>query len=466
MNIVVFLGPSLSLVDAKTILPNANFLPPARQGDILRVLRLKPDVIALIDGFFEHSGSVLHKEIVFALEKGIAVYGASSLGALRAAELASFGMHGVGEVYAQYAEGLTDDAAVTLLHGADFSANTHALVNVKATIQHALEKKIVSASSAHCLNQAAEKLFYQERTYLNIIAKARSFNIDENELIAFMDWVNQHGWYDCKKEDAFFLLKTLAEQNITKPNAIHVERSAFFRAHYKYVMCRPFMLDAPWLPLDEKIALKAYQSPLGKHLQRLAYLLAACHALARDISISETHHSEETKRLMRIEMLLQQTSPLTKQTRDDYCYYLMKLSKTQEYKHYRSLDHFREKMPNHYAVFWWIARLWWLIEQYAAERHLIPSDQALIEFSQRFRMKNQLFSAEAMEQWLHENNLTVDEYAHMMQAASRLHYFVLQNNLDALGIIDDQEGIWWFNDAMHVSGIYDEVNSGIVDQSG
>ena len=46
-----------------------------------------------------------HKEILFALSEGIDVYGAASMGALRAAELDAFGMRGIGDVYSAYAEG-------------------------------------------------------------------------------------------------------------------------------------------------------------------------------------------------------------------------------------------------------------------------------------------------------------------------------------------------------------------------
>ena len=67
---VVFLGPSLPIAEARRILP-ARYLPPVRCGDVLRVRRMKPRAVAIIDGVFESVGAVWHKEILLALEDGI-----------------------------------------------------------------------------------------------------------------------------------------------------------------------------------------------------------------------------------------------------------------------------------------------------------------------------------------------------------------------------------------------------------
>src|SRR5690348_14464795 len=99
--IFIFLGPTLSVTQASQILP-ARYFAPVRCGDILACLRLKPRVIGIIDGFFDRSASVWHKEILWALEAGVRVFGASSMGALRAAELEVFGMEGYGDIFAAY----------------------------------------------------------------------------------------------------------------------------------------------------------------------------------------------------------------------------------------------------------------------------------------------------------------------------------------------------------------------------
>ena len=82
MSIVVFLGPSLAEADARAILPDARYLPPAAAGDLYNALASEPSAFVIVDGFFDQVPSVWHKEVLFALSRGVPVYGASSLGAL------------------------------------------------------------------------------------------------------------------------------------------------------------------------------------------------------------------------------------------------------------------------------------------------------------------------------------------------------------------------------------------------
>src|SRR5262245_57987284 len=115
---VVFLGPSLPLDEARRLL-DARYRPPAAMGDGYRLVsaRPRPRRIAIIDGYFERMAAPWHKEILWALEHGVAVYGASSMGALRAAELEAFGMIGVGAIFADFRSGrLTDDDEVAVVH--------------------------------------------------------------------------------------------------------------------------------------------------------------------------------------------------------------------------------------------------------------------------------------------------------------------------------------------------------------
>ena len=108
--IVVFLGPSLSRARAEQIL-EADFRPPAKRGDIYRAAREGAGIILLIDGVFFQECSVAHKEVIYALEAGAKVLGASSMGALRASELDIYGMVGVGKIYEAYKMGdlVSDD---------------------------------------------------------------------------------------------------------------------------------------------------------------------------------------------------------------------------------------------------------------------------------------------------------------------------------------------------------------------
>src|SRR5690606_24942574 len=101
-----------------------------------------------IDGYFEHVPSVWHKEILWAMQEGIHVYGAASMGALRAAELAAFGMVGVGAIYEAYAtNALEDDDEVAVAHASaeeGYRPLSNAMVDVRATFETAFVQGILS----------------------------------------------------------------------------------------------------------------------------------------------------------------------------------------------------------------------------------------------------------------------------------------------------------------------------------
>ena len=86
---VVFVGPSFPDIGK---LSDVEIRPPACQGDVMRAVRDGATAIGLIDGQFEFVAPVWHKELLFALSQNIGVFGAASMGALRAAECAAFGM--------------------------------------------------------------------------------------------------------------------------------------------------------------------------------------------------------------------------------------------------------------------------------------------------------------------------------------------------------------------------------------
>ena len=113
VKIIVYTGLSLPFDEAKEILDSAEdveviYKRPIQRGDLGSALKERPDIIAIIDGVFHQSSAVGHKEILNVMKSGVKVYGASSMGALRASELDTLGMVGVGYVYTQYATGEVD----------------------------------------------------------------------------------------------------------------------------------------------------------------------------------------------------------------------------------------------------------------------------------------------------------------------------------------------------------------------
>ncbi|HEX6902307.1 MAG TPA: TfuA-like protein [Thermoanaerobaculia bacterium] len=133
---VVFAGPTL----AGEALPDGFQLrPPARRGDVLAALAGRPRALVLLDGYYYTVPAVTHKELLYALDAGVRVIGAASLGALRAVELGPWGMIGVGRVFEAYRDGELDgDDEVALLHAsAEFGYRpmTVALVEVREALR-------------------------------------------------------------------------------------------------------------------------------------------------------------------------------------------------------------------------------------------------------------------------------------------------------------------------------------------
>jgi hypothetical protein len=172
----------------------------------------RPALIGVVDGYFETVPTVWHKEILWAMSQGIHVYGASSIGALRAAELAEFGMKGVGQIYQQYRTGkLTDDDEVAVLHGPaeiDYVQVTEAMVNARATVEHALQSGIVEPDLAAALIEIAKSLFYKDRTYEAMLQLASGRGLAPAALDCFAAWL-PHGRVDQKRIDAEEMLRAM-----------------------------------------------------------------------------------------------------------------------------------------------------------------------------------------------------------------------------------------------------------------
>lgn len=234
MKSVIFLGPSLPLEVAQELLPGGVFLPPAQQADLLSAVETYlPDVIGLIDGSFGETLSVWHKEILFALHRGVRVLGAASMGALRAAELESFGMQGVGAVFRLFRTGeLLDDDEVALLHtGADdgFRALSEPMVNVRATVQHARDAGILDAPIAQKLIDTAKRLHFSRRTLSNILVEA---DLSSSDAGAARE-VFRTQYVDLKATDARLLLECVHEMLIQdSPQTRPMVRSRGFERLY------------------------------------------------------------------------------------------------------------------------------------------------------------------------------------------------------------------------------------------
>jgi hypothetical protein len=211
MKAVIFCGPSLRIED-RAGFPEFRFLPPVAQGDVYRASLEKPLAIGIIDGYFEGIPAVWHKEILWAMKERIAVFGAASMGALRAAELHAFGMRGVGSIFEAYRDGdLADDDEVALVHGPaelGYPALSEPMVNIRAALEQAAAEGILSDESRTRLVARAKAQFYQERSF-DAIVRWTAESAGSADADRFAGWLAGNR-VDCKRQDATAMLGEVA----------------------------------------------------------------------------------------------------------------------------------------------------------------------------------------------------------------------------------------------------------------
>jgi YcaO-like protein with predicted kinase domain len=201
---IIFAGPSLPPAARP---PDSRLVwrPPARQGDVYRAALEHPAAIGLIDGYFDAVPSVWHNEILWAMEQGIRVYGAASMGALRAAELAAFGMIGVGWIFEMYRDStLVDDDEVAVLHGpgaTSYIQVTEPIVNLRATMNEAVRTDAVAYDNAAIIIASAKCLHYKLRTVAAVFSEAAERGVTHETLCQLRSWMRDC-WIDQKRFDS------------------------------------------------------------------------------------------------------------------------------------------------------------------------------------------------------------------------------------------------------------------------
>jgi hypothetical protein len=237
---ILFAGPSLARRLAQLRqMPELVLAGPCAYGDIARATLDGANAIGLVDGRFEDTRAVWHKEILFALSRGVMVAGAASMGALRAAECSAFGMVGIGAVFRNYADGTyEDDADVAQLHGPaelGYMALSEPLANILPTLDKMASAGIIDIAERESLAEAARALHYKERTYARIFQSGKL--LASERIAALLAWVAANK-VDQKESDAMALVDWLIAQE---------DRRSFSPAF-------TFSESAQWLALLAEIA--------------------------------------------------------------------------------------------------------------------------------------------------------------------------------------------------------------------
>ncbi|WP_296887775.1 TfuA-related McrA-glycine thioamidation protein [uncultured Methanobrevibacter sp.] len=209
VKIIIYTGLSLSFEEAREILDSYDdveviYERPIKRGDLGQALKKNPDIIGIIDGVFHQNSSVGHKEILNVINNGITVVGSSSMGALRASELDSLGMIGIGYVYKQYATGkvASDDDVAVMLDSESLEALSEPLINMDYVFTNAVNENIITQDEKDGLIKIAKSTFYPKRNYSQTLNESDLDDETKSQLINFI-----RTSVDIKKEDAKELIK-------------------------------------------------------------------------------------------------------------------------------------------------------------------------------------------------------------------------------------------------------------------
>ena len=156
---IVFIGPTAPRQDVLSALPDALVAPPCRRGDLYRYRILKHSIFLIIDGVFGGSLAVPPREVIDVIKDGAVVIGASSMGALRAADCFPAGAVGIGIVYRLYrrrAISSEDEVAVTFREDRPYPSLTEPLINIRVALRRAVNLGLMTAADGVSIVAAAE----------------------------------------------------------------------------------------------------------------------------------------------------------------------------------------------------------------------------------------------------------------------------------------------------------------------
>ncbi|WP_086824535.1 TfuA-like protein [Allokutzneria sp. NRRL B-24872] len=143
--------------------------PPVRRGDVETLVSTeKPGTLLIVDGTFHSYPAVGHAELRAALQRGWHIWGLSSMGAIRAAEMESLGMRGYGAVYQRFASDPSfSDDEVALLHSAEppYRPMSEPMVHIRCFLDSLVVEGKLSVSAAEEVATALKNRWYGYRTH-------------------------------------------------------------------------------------------------------------------------------------------------------------------------------------------------------------------------------------------------------------------------------------------------------------
>lgn len=422
--IIVFTGSTLSAEEANQILPGVSCHLPVKCGDIFRVLRLLPKIIVIIDGLFEQNASVWHKEILYAMSRGVRVYGASSMGALRAAELNEYGMIGFGKIFTYYKDRtiVVDDDEVAITHtmnNKECNTNVIPLINMRFTLEKAIENRILDREKADSFLLKIKEIPYFQRNLKLIERKIADSDI--------FSWIKIN-YIDQKKLDAIQLLEHISKnKNCNNPSELRKFNSTFFiRKLYREIISSPFEMCYGWLTSEEK-ELCQYQ---GTHkIEHIKILSKLAHNMFDISCVNNISHNDHIKVDCNVLIEYARSMVNEKELKDIFKFYVSYSGLYVDYKENTSA--WKEVKNIIYAISIFLTSIVFYIET----KNIDISSQYQDDFFETMRRKIALLTGNDTRVWLKSNGVnTVTDYQKFILIGSIFYYVVVLNNVEFIGI--------------------------------
>jgi len=176
------------------------------------------------------------------------------MGALRAAELAEFGMLGIGEVYREFANGQLDgDDEVAVAHLGEahqYRQISDSMVDIRHTLRKAVRIGIIDGVTADEIVGMLKAAHFPSRRLVEAVEQAQKIFPGEAE--ALRDWIECGNFVQQKRRDAVLALNILRDKVPDKTLRPSVQWTRYISFLAREVSCTPFRNSYDWLPANEK----------------------------------------------------------------------------------------------------------------------------------------------------------------------------------------------------------------------
>ena len=185
---------------------------PVAAGNLVADVRNGVHIAVIIDGTFFQSMALPPSEIIDSLRSGMKIYGAASMGALRASETDSHGMIGCGEIYRliRTTDYFRDDLLGQALDPGTGAALSIPWVDTHFNLQLMVANRELSAAEAELISLAGMAIHFSERTLEKYLMEMRRRHPNDADLMRLTERAFCPSLGSQKKRDAMAVLAQVA----------------------------------------------------------------------------------------------------------------------------------------------------------------------------------------------------------------------------------------------------------------